>query len=39
MEKAASIPLAVMTGIQALRGYEDNLKNKTVLIPAGRMYI
>lgn len=36
MEDAASIPLASMTALQALRGYEGNLEGKTVLIPAGR---
>jgi NADPH:quinone reductase-like Zn-dependent oxidoreductase len=36
MEEAASIPLACMTALQALRGYEGNLEGKTVFIPAGR---
>ncbi|KAJ5813649.1 uncharacterized protein N7503_000399 [Penicillium pulvis] len=35
MEDAASIPLACMTALQALRGYEGNLQGKTVFIPAG----
>jgi hypothetical protein len=35
MEEAASIPLACMTALQALRGYEGNLEGKTVFIPAG----
>lgn len=35
MEDAASIPLACMTALQALRGYEGNLEGKTVFIPAG----
>lgn len=38
MEDAASIPLACMTALQALRGYEGDLEGKTVFIPAGRMY-
>lgn len=36
MEDAASIPLASMTALQALRGYEGGLSGKTVFIPAGR---
>ena len=36
MEDAASIPLASMTALQALRGYEGNLEGKTLFIPAGR---
>ncbi|KAJ6003079.1 hypothetical protein N7451_005626 [Penicillium sp. IBT 35674x] len=35
MEDAASIPLACMTALQALRGYEGDLEGKTVFIPAG----
>ncbi|CAK46201.1 NADP-dependent oxidoreductase [Aspergillus niger CBS 101883] len=35
MEDAASIPLAAMTSLQALRGYEGDLAGKTVFIPAG----
>ncbi|KAJ5706548.1 hypothetical protein N7488_006349, partial [Penicillium malachiteum] len=35
MEEAASIPLACMTALQALRGYEGNLEGKIVFIPAG----
>lgn len=35
MEDAASIPLACMTALQALRGYDGNLEGKTVFIPAG----
>ena len=38
MEDGASIPLACMTALQALRGYEGDLEGKTVFIPAGRMY-
>lgn len=34
---AASIPLAAMTALQALRRYNGNLAGKTVLVPAGRM--
>lgn len=36
-EDAASIPLAAMTALQALRKYDGDLTGKTVLIPAGRM--
>ncbi|KAJ5929599.1 hypothetical protein N7454_006549 [Penicillium verhagenii] len=35
MEDAASIPLASMTALQALRGYGGDLEGKTVFIPAG----
>lgn len=35
MADAASMPLASMTALQALRGYEGNLKGKTVFVPAG----
>ncbi|OQE12843.1 hypothetical protein PENFLA_c061G09408 [Penicillium flavigenum] len=35
MADAASIPLASMTALQALRGYEGDLEGKTVFIPAG----
>ncbi|KAJ5217605.1 Polyketide synthase enoylreductase [Penicillium citrinum] len=35
MAEAASIPLACMTALQALRGYEGSLEGKTVFIPAG----
>ena len=38
MEDAASIPLASMTSLQALRGYEGDLEGKTVFIPAGRTF-
>lgn len=38
MEDAASIPLASMTALQALRGYEGDLEGKTVFIPAGRKF-
>ena len=38
MEDAASIPLAAMTSLQALRGYEGDLAGKTVFIPAGRKF-
>lgn len=39
MEDAASIPLASMTALQSLRGYEGDLEGKTVFIPAGCMYL
>ena len=32
---AASIPLAAMTALQALRCYNGDLTGKTVLVPAG----
>lgn len=35
---AASIPLAAMTALQALRRYDGDLAGKTVLIPAGCTY-
>ncbi|KAJ6108418.1 hypothetical protein N7523_009741 [Penicillium sp. IBT 18751x] len=35
MEDAASIPLAAMTALQALRRYSGNLEGKTVFVPAG----
>ncbi|KAJ5155792.1 hypothetical protein N7492_008595 [Penicillium capsulatum] len=35
MEDAASMPLASMTALQALRGYEGDLEGKTVFVPAG----
>ncbi|CEJ59347.1 hypothetical protein PMG11_07975 [Penicillium brasilianum] len=35
MEDSASIPLAAMTALQALRGYPGSLEGKTVFIPAG----
>lgn len=38
MVDAASIPLAAMTSLQALRGYEGDLEGKTVFIPAGRRF-
>lgn len=38
MEDAASIPLAAMTALQALRGFEGDLEGKTVFIPAGCMF-
>ncbi|GKZ21623.1 hypothetical protein AbraIFM66951_005171 [Aspergillus brasiliensis] len=34
-EEAASIPLAAMTALQALRLYRGDLSGKTVLVPAG----
>lgn len=34
---AASIPLAAMTALQALRRYDGDLAGKTVLVPAGCM--
>ena len=34
---AASIPLAAMTALQALRRYNGDLAGKTVLVPAGCM--
>ena len=34
---AASIPLAAMTALQALRKYEGDLAGKTVFVPAGCM--
>jgi NADPH:quinone reductase-like Zn-dependent oxidoreductase len=34
-DEAASIPLAAMTALQALRRYEGDLTGKTVLVPAG----
>lgn len=36
-EDAASIPLAAMTALQALRKYEGDLAGKTVFVPAGCM--
>lgn len=38
MEDSASIPLAAMTALQALRGYPGSLEGKTVFIPAGCMF-
>ncbi|KAJ5176196.1 uncharacterized protein N7482_002073 [Penicillium canariense] len=35
MKDAASIPLAAMTALQALRRYQGDLKGKTVFVPAG----
>ncbi|EPS28751.1 hypothetical protein PDE_03697 [Penicillium oxalicum 114-2] len=35
MEDAASIPLAAMTALQALRRYSGDLAGKTVFVPAG----
>lgn len=35
MEDSASIPLAAMTALQALRGYPGSLEGKTVFVPAG----
>ncbi|KIW15099.1 hypothetical protein PV08_07886 [Exophiala spinifera] len=35
MADAASIPLVAMTALQALRGYEGDLRGKTVFVPAG----
>lgn len=37
MADAASIPLAAMTALQALRRYEGDLGGKTVFVPAGCM--
>ncbi|KAH8697973.1 alcohol dehydrogenase [Talaromyces proteolyticus] len=34
-EEAASVPLAAMTALQALRKYDGDLAGKTVFIPAG----
>lgn len=34
-EEAASIPLAAMTALQALRLYHGDLAGKTVFVPAG----
>lgn len=34
--EAASLPLAGMTALQALREYKGSLEGKTVFIPAGR---
>jgi NADPH:quinone reductase-like Zn-dependent oxidoreductase len=36
-ESAASIPLAGMTALQALRKYDGDLSGKTVFVPAGCM--
>jgi NADPH:quinone reductase-like Zn-dependent oxidoreductase len=36
-EDAASLPLAAMTALQALRQHSGDLTGKTVFIPAGRM--
>jgi NADPH:quinone reductase-like Zn-dependent oxidoreductase len=36
-EDAASIPLAAMTALQALRKYDGDLSGKTVFVPAGCM--
>lgn len=36
---AASIPLAAMTALQALRRYNGDLSGKTVLVPAGCMLV
>lgn len=33
---AASLPLAAMTALQALRKYDGSLEGKTVFVPAGR---
>lgn len=35
MEDSASIPLAAMTALQALRGYPGSIEGKTVFVPAG----
>jgi hypothetical protein len=35
MADAASVPLAAMTALQALRGYEGDLNGKTIFVPAG----
>lgn len=34
-EEAASIPLAAMTALQALKHYRGDLSGKTVFVPAG----
>lgn len=39
MGDAASIPLAGMTALQALRGFEGDLEGKTVFVPAGCMFL
>jgi NADPH:quinone reductase-like Zn-dependent oxidoreductase len=39
MEDSASIPLAAMTALQALRGYPGSLEGKTVFIPAGCTFL
>jgi hypothetical protein len=39
MEDSASIPLAAMTALQALRGYPGSLEGKTVFVPAGCMFL
>ena len=36
--EAASLPLAGMTALQALRKYKGGLEGKTVFVPAGRNY-
>jgi NADPH:quinone reductase-like Zn-dependent oxidoreductase len=36
-ESAASIPLAGLTALQALRKYDGDLSGKTVFVPAGCM--
>lgn len=38
-EDAASIPLAALTALQALRKYDGDLTGKTVFIPAGCMVL
>lgn len=38
-EDAASIPLAAMTALQALRKYDGDLTGKTVFVPAGCMVL
>lgn len=35
-EDAASLPLAAMTALQAMKKYKGSLAGKTVFIPAGR---
>jgi hypothetical protein len=39
MEDSASIPLAAMTALQALRRYPGSLEGKTVFVPAGCMFL
>ena len=35
---AASLPLAAVTALQAMRKYRGSLKGKTVFVPAGREF-
>lgn len=36
--EAASLPLAALTAMQALRKYKGSLEGKTVFVPAGREF-